>query len=150
MADYAGAVAAIRSRLETNWLTTRISFQNETPAQPWPPVDGDSVLQPWVHLEVAGLGSRLWTFGTVGQRGWRYDGMIYVHVFVPVGSGLAQAQQYAVTIGELFRAAKFYDDGLGSYVRTLNPQVDGGATSDDDGNWFRVTLAVDFTYWHRG
>lgn len=150
MADYAGAKAAIRARLDAGWATTRITYQNEQPAVPWPPMDGSGVLLPWVNLEIIGLGSQPWTFGTTGNRGWRYDGLIYVHVFVPVNSGIETADQYACTIGELFRAAKFYDDGLGSYVRTLSPQVDGGDSGDDDGATFRVTATIDFTYWHRG
>lgn len=150
MADYAGAKAAIRSRLEANWTTTRITYQNETPAAPWPPKRASGSPAPWVNLEIIGNGSHLWTFGTDGNRGWRYDGVIMVHVFVPVGEGIEQADEYAVAIGEIFRAAKFYDDGLGSYVRTLSPQLDGGGSGDDDGKWFRVTMSVDFTYWHRG
>lgn len=149
MADYAGAKAAIRSRLEAGWATTRITYQNEQPAEPWPPRNGSNVLEPYVNLEIISLGSEIWTFGTESNRGWRYDGLINVHVFTPVGSGDSLANTYAVTIGELFRAAKFYDDGLGNYIRTLSPQVDGGDTSDDEGNWFRVTMTVDFTYWHR-
>lgn len=150
MADYAGAKAAIRARLETGWTTTRITFQNEQPASPWPPVNGDAEIVPWVNLEVVGTGSQIWTFGTEGNRGWRYDGLIYVHVFTPVNTGEAIANQYAVAIGELFRAAKFYDEDPGSYIRTLSPQVDDGDSGSDDGNWFRVTMTVDFTYWHRG
>jgi hypothetical protein len=148
MADYGGALAAIRSRLEAGWTTTRITYQNERPAEPWPPKTGN-VLTPWVNLEINHLGSQIWTFGTDGNRGWRYDGMVHVHVFTPINSGVELAQQYAVTIGELFRAAKFYDDGNGNFVRTLAPQVDGGDSGSDDGNWFRVTMTVDFTYWHR-
>jgi len=150
MADYAGAKAAIRSRLEANWVTTRLSFQNEQPPAPWPPTNGDGELLPWAQLEIASLGSQIWTFGTEGNRGWRYDGLIYVHVFTPVGDGEALANQHAVAIGEIFRAAKFYDDGQGSYIRSLSPQVDDGDSGSDDGNWFRVTMTVDFTYWHRG
>lgn len=150
MADYAGAKAAIRALLDAGWLTTRITYQNEQPAEPWPPLNAAQVLLPWINLEIASTGSQIWTFGTEGNRGWRYDGLIHVHVFVPVGSGIELADQYACTIGELFRAAKFYDDGLGSYIRTLSPQVDGGGSGDDDGTTFRVTMTVDFTYWHRG
>lgn len=150
MADYAGAKAAIRSRLEAGWTTTRITYQNEQPAAPWPPVDVDGVLLPWVNLEIASLGSQIWTFGTKGNRGWRYNGIIYVHVFTPVGGGDAQANDLAVAAGEIFRAAKFYDNGAGSYVQSLSPQVDDGDSGSDDGNWFRVTTSVDFTYWHRG
>ena len=150
MADYAGAKAAIKSRLSTNWTTTRITYQNEDPAEPWPPKRANESPAPWVNLEITGTGSQIWTFGTDGNRGWRYDGIIQVHVFVPTGEGIELADQYAVTIGEIFRAAKFYDDGLGSYVRTLAPQVDGGGSGSDDGKWFRTTMTVDFTYWHRG
>lgn len=150
MADYAGAVAAIKQRLADNWSTTPITYQNEDPEQPFPPTRGNGSLAPWVNLEIMGEGSSIWTFGTIGNRGWRYPGTIHVHVFVPVGEGTDQAFEYAVSIGEIFRAAKFYDDGLGSYVRSLSPQVDGGGSGDDDGAWFRVTMSVDFIYWHRG
>lgn len=152
MADYAGAKAAIRARLEAGWTTTRIAYQNEDPAQPWPPKRPNGSPAPWVHLEITRTDGGIWTFGTAGNRGWRYDGFILVHVFVPTGEGDALADQYAVTIGELFRAAKFYDDGNGSYIRTLAPDVDEGGDTDDGktGKWFRVTMTVDFTYWHRG
>lgn len=149
MANFAGAKAAIRSRLEAGWTTTRITYQNEDPAEPWPPVRGSGSPAPWVNLEIISAGGGIWTFGTDGNRGWRYDGLIHVHVFVPVGEGIEQADQYADTIGELFRAAKFYDDGNGNYVRTLAPLPSDGGSGDDDGKWFRVTMTCDFVYWHR-
>ena len=149
MADYAGAKAAIRSRLEANWTTTRITYQNEAPASPWPPKRPNGSPAPWVNLEIDDIGGGIWTFGTDGNRGWRYDGLIHVHVFVPTGEGDGQADTYAVTIGEIFRAAKFYDDGNGNYIRTLAPMIGRGGSGDDDGKWFRVTMTVDFTYWHR-
>ncbi|MER8615968.1 hypothetical protein NKG99_03805 [Mesorhizobium sp. M1409] len=152
MADYAGAKAAIREWLEDNWTTTPITYQNEDPEQPWPPLRTSGSPAPWIHLRIRDTGSRIWTFGTANNRGWRYDGQIIVHVFTPVGEGTAEADQCAVAIGEIFRAAKFYDDGLGSYIRTLAPEVIGGdnATESEDGKWFGVTMSVDFTYWHRG
>ncbi|NGO50428.1 hypothetical protein [Allomesorhizobium camelthorni] len=150
MPDYAGAKAAIRSRLETNWTTTRITYQNETPADPWPPVDGSGVLQPWANLEIVGSGSRIVGQGTPGNHVWRYDGIIYVHVFTPVGAGIELGDQYAVAIGEIFRAAKFYDATPGFGVRTLAPSIDDADSGDDDGNWSRTTMHCDFTYWHRG
>jgi hypothetical protein len=69
---------------------------------------------------------------------------------VPVASGADLAFQHAVAIGELFRAATFYDDTPGHAVRTLAPEIDGGGSADDDGDWFRVTMSCPFTYWHRG
>lgn len=149
MADYAGAKAAIKARLVAGWTTTRITYQNEQPESPWPPKRANGSPAPWVNLEIEDLESQIWTFGTVGNRGWRYDGFIHVHVFVPTGEGIEQATQYALTIGELFRAAEFYEDGNGNCVRTLAPQIGRGGSGDDDGKWFRVTMTVEFIYWHR-
>ncbi len=150
MPDFAGAKAAIRSRLEAGWTTTRITYQNETPAAPFPPTGAGAVLVPWVNLEVEGGEAEIVGTGTPGNHVWTYEGTIMVHVFVPIGSGDALATQYAITIGELFRAAQFYDSTPGFAVRTLAPSVDPGGSADDDGLWFRVTMSVDFVYWHRG
>jgi hypothetical protein len=150
-ASYDGAVAAIRARFDAGWTTTRKTFQNEQPAAPWPPVDGDGILLPWVYLEIIGTGSEIYGQGTPGNHTWHYAGLIYAHVFAPVGAGGALAQQYAAEIGEIFRAAKFYDDVTpGCYVRTWSPRTDGGGSGDDDGNWFRISAVIDFEYWHRG
>lgn len=150
LASYAGAKAAIRARLVAGWTTTRITYQNEQPAAPWPPVDGNDGLLPWVNLEVVGTGSEIVGQGTPGNHAWRYDGLIYVHVFVPVGAGETLAGQYADQIGEIFRNARFYDDVQdGCYVRSWSPRQDGGGSGDDDGNWFRVTCTVDFEFWLR-
>lgn len=162
MSDYPGAKAAIRQRLVDGWSTTRITFQNETPADPWPPTTGDPTfpdLAPWVHLEIASLpGGGMRGAGVPGSQVWATYGYIYTHVFVPAGTGDAVATQYATTIGELFRAKVFYDSGDGCYVRTWMPRVDEGGDASDQadlawtntGSWFRVTMSVPFEYWHRG
>lgn len=146
--SYAGAVAAIRERLQANWTTTPIAFQNERFTHPTDPISGEGA--PWVYLEVIGNYSELRGAGTPGDNIWCYDGHILIHVFVPVNSGVELAQQLAVAAGEIFRAAGFYNDGQGSIVRSWSPQTDGGGISDDDGNWFRVTCTIPFEYFHRG
>ncbi len=151
MADYAGAETAIRNKLEAEWLTTRIAFVNEIPADPWPPVDGDMVLQPWVNLEVECYSAPIVGQGRPGNHVYRYDGIISVHVFIPAGGGTALGTQYATQIGEIFRRKKFYDDvSQGCCVRTEDPFVAGGDSGSDDGNWFGTTMTCAFTYWHRG
>lgn len=150
MPNYAGAKAAIKARLIANWPTTRITFQNEQPAEPWPPLNGSGELEPWINLEILGSGSEIAGTGTHGNHVWTYAGDILVHVFVPVNSSIELADQYAVAIGELFRAAEFYNDIPGYGVRTLAPSIDDGGSGDDDGNWYRVTMSCPFTYWHRG
>lgn len=164
MGDYAGAKAAIRQRLEDNWAATRLTFENETPADPWPPTEEDPDapdlpnLVPWAHLEIASTGSQMRGAGKPGSQVWQTLGFILVHVFVPAGIGDALATSHASAIGEIFRGKVFYDNGDGCYVRTWAPRVDEGgpATTTADiawantGNWFRVTMSCPFEYWHRG
>jgi hypothetical protein len=144
MASYAGAVAAIRSRLESNWTETPIRFQNEGFEPPADPETGAPA--PWVFLEVLGNTSEVRTFGLPGSHEWLYLGHILVHVFVPVYSGVERAQQIASDVGEIFRGAEFYNAEPGSAVRSWAPRTDGGETSDDEGNWFRVTCTVPFEF----
>lgn len=153
-ATYAGAKLAVRARLEAGWATTRIAVKNETPAEPWPPTDPVSLEpQPWVLLEIAGRGGRIFAQGQRGNHLWHYERTILVHVFVPKGAGDELATRYAEQIGELFRAAQFYDDVTpGAYVRCLTPSIDedDDSTADEDGLWYRRTVSIDMTYWHRG
>lgn len=152
MADFAGAVAAIRQRLIDNWSTTPIAFQNENFEPPADPNSGAPV--PWVFLEVIGNQSEQRSVGTPGSQEWLYEGHILAHVFVPVNSGVALAQGHAVAVGEIFRAAQFYDSAPGCCVRSgyggEGPRTDGGATDADDGNWFRVTCTIPFEFYYRG
>jgi len=156
MPDYAGAKDAIRQRFATAWgATTPIAGQNKGKPDgwsgAWPPVDGNGLLRSWVYLEILGTGAPLaGNSGVAGNRVWTYEGFINVHVFVPVGDGDATATALAIQAGEIFRAAEFYNSTPGFAVRTVSPSVDDGDTADDDGNWFRVTMTCDFTYWHRG
>lgn len=160
MGSLAGAKAAIRQRLEERWTSTRITVPNEMPAEPWPPRGAPdpeapdfAVFAPWVHLEIATLPAAMRGAGRPGHQVWVTDGFIYVHVFVPAGSGDQIANQYADEIGEIFRGALFYNHGDGCYVRSWAPRSDEGGdatTAADQGNWFRVTMSCPFQYWHRG
>jgi hypothetical protein len=152
MADYAGAVAAIKARFVEFWKTgddpkTPISFQNEAFADQ---------TGPWVYFEVIGNGSTLRGVGTPGSHVWLYRGLISIHIFVPDGSGPEVAHTLAVTAGEIFRAKQFYNDALGCCVRTgigpdgEGPRTDGGASDADNGNWWRVTCTVPFEFYYRG
>ena len=146
MSDYAGAVAAIKERFVEAWTETPIAFANQDPPQePWPPASGA-----WIYFEVIGNGSDMRSIGVPGDHMWTYRGNIFAHVFVPVGYGVEEPQRLAVAAGEIFRAATFYDDGQGSKVVCISPQVDGGGSDADQGNWFRMTATVPFNYYHRG
>lgn len=150
MADYAGAKAAIRSRLEANWTTTRITYMNERPAEPWPPVDTNGAPAPWVNLEIQCNDAPIYATGQAGNNVYRYEGVVMVHVFMPEGMGTTLADQYAVTIGEIFRRKTFYNSTLGHWVRTEDPFPAGGNSRSDDGLWFGTTMSCQFAYWYRG
>jgi len=146
MADYAGAVAAIKARMAANWTTTPVVYQNA--ANEYDPATATQT--PWVFFEVIGSSSGLRGVGMPGNHVWLYRGFIAAHVFVPINTGTDQAQQYANSIGEIFRAEGFYDNGDGAQVRTWAPRTDGGGSDADDGNWWRVSCVIPFEYLHRG
>lgn len=146
MADYAGAVAAIKARMAENWTTTPVVYQNA--ANAYDPSANTQAA--WVYFEVIGSSSGLRGVGTPGDHVWLYRGFIAAHVFVPINTGTEIAQQYAVNIGEIFRAKGFYEAGNGAQVRTWSPRTDGGESDADDGNWWRVTCTIPFEYFHRG
>lgn len=151
MADYAGAVAAIKARLSANWSTTRIVETNQR-LENWPPVDANGDPTPWVLIEVIGNDARQTSTGSPGGS-WHVDeGHVVVHVFVETKRGTETALQYAVTIGEIFRNEQFYTETAGHAVRTWTPRVDGGGNADVEGvpsgSWYRVTVTIPFEYLH--
>jgi hypothetical protein len=155
----------IRTFFEAGWgATTRVAYENEPPAAPWPPVNGASELVPWAFLEIVVTGSELaGATGLKGRRLWRDYGLIHVHVFVPIGSGKVAANSLAKDAGEIFRAAAFHEGPDGRAIRTLAPMVSAGGSAGDDqrlgqitgtnsihSDWFRATMTVEFNYFYRG
>lgn len=161
MPDYFGAVSAIKVRLVEQWVDgnsnplTLIVYVNAQPEPPFPPIDQSTGNPaPFLVCEVAGIKSDPYTFGNVGNRFFVYDGLILLHVLIPINDGTDVAQQLAVTAGEIFRTATFYVDANGSYIRTIAPNPpDGGSAADLEGvtagNTFRVTVTVPFQFFLR-
>jgi hypothetical protein len=161
MPDYPGAVSAIKARFIAQWVDgsnnplTAIAYVNKQPEPPFPPVDpATGNPAPVVIFEVIGTSSSPYSFGNLGNRFFVYDGLIILHVLVPIDEGDARAQVLAVNAGEIFRAATFYQDANGSYVRTLAPNPpDGGGKADIEGLQigpsFRTTVTIPFQYFHR-
>lgn len=151
MPDIAGAMAAIEQRLADNWSTTRIAYANTTPDQPWPPTDPNTGnAAPWVLIETVNTLDNPRAVGQPGNQFWFYEGLVHVHVFVPLNFGIADARNYASQIGDIYRNKTFYNSVDGYQVRTIAPRVDGGDSASDDGTWFRVTATIPFEYYHRG
>lgn len=164
MPSYAGAVAAIKAQLAAGWIDvsgnpkTLIVYVNKQPEPPFPPVDpATGNPAPFLICEVIGTRSDGFSFGSPGNRFFRYDGLIILHVLVPIDEGADRAEQLAIVAGDLFRTAIFYQDANGSYVRTVAPNPpDGGLGRKlmylegvDEGSSFGVTVTVPFQYFHR-
>lgn len=150
VADYAGALAAIRQRFIDNWTTTPIAYVNEA-AEPAVDVNGFPIT--WVFFEVVNSGSRIEGFGSTGNNTVVYFGLIKAHVFAPVNTGIDDCYAKALAIGEIFRNKVFYDAAtVGCYVRSgyrmdEPPRVDQGDASSSDGQWFAVTATIPFEFW---
>jgi len=144
MADYAGAVAAMRARFEGASLAPA-EYQNEDPPQsPWPPA---APAVPWIYFEVIEAQTALRGVGLPGNQTWLTSGHIFIHVFVPKGYGLAEHLTLAGRAGDVFRSATFYNAEPGAKVVCLGPTVQGGDSASDDGNWFSVTVAIPFDFY---
>lgn len=125
------AKAAIRAKLEAEWQATPIAWPNEGFDRP--------TQEPWVYVEILGGGSESTVFGSDGKRVARDDGIIFAHVFVPVGTGEAVATEYAVQLGEIFRVKRF------NGISTGAPSVGVGEQGDDDGLYWRVSVSIPFS-----
>jgi hypothetical protein len=142
MADYAGAVAAMKARFAAAWTETPITYANQDPPQqPWPPAT------PWVYVEFIQSNSSLRALGSPTNRSWLTLGHIFIHVFVPINYGIEEPQRLAVAAGEIFRAQTFYNDGLGAKVVCYAPATQGGASDADNGDWFRLTASIPFEFY---
>jgi hypothetical protein len=143
MADYAGAVAAMRARFEADFTAAPVVFQNEDPpATPWPPQPP----APWVYFEVIQAASNLRGVGLPGNQTWLTTGHVFAHVFAPKGYALPEHLALAGQAGEVLRAKTIYNTDPGARVTFYAPSVQGGGSASDDGNYFGVTVAIPFEF----
>lgn len=149
MASLAGAFAAIEARLSANWTTTGISYENRDEAAKQ---DAEGNPVPWVFVEFEMDEARIIGVGTPGDHVVKEWGAIRILVFTPAGVGAGLARTYAGQIGEIFRAAKFYDSEPNTYVRTWTPRIGRGTegvSQNPDGTWWCVSVSVPFEFYHR-
>ena len=145
MADWAGAVAAMRACFEGAFSAVPVKYQNENPPEnPWPPANP---AKPWIYFEVIQAQTALRGVGLPGSQTWLTVGHIFIHTYVPTGFGLAAHLALAGQAGDVFRAATFYNAEPGAKVVCYGPSVQGGDSSSDDGNWFCVTVAIPFEFY---
>lgn len=147
-ATLAGALEAIEARLSANWTTSRIIMDNDRREDPWPPMDENGNLLPWVFVELDDISADIIGFGTSTNNTVLDSGLCKFHVMVPTGQGLATARAQAVAIGEIFRQQMFFTSEASVAVRTLTPRI-GREASVDEGNFVSMTATVPYEFYHR-
>jgi hypothetical protein len=134
----------MRARFAGAFNAAPVKYQNEDPPEnPWPP----SPAKPWIYFEVIQAQTTLRGVGLPGSQTWLTVGHIFIHTYVPTGFGLADHLALAGKAGDVFRAATFYNDEPNTKVVCYGPSVQGGGSSDDDGNSFGVTVAIPFEFY---
>ena len=118
----------IEGRLNSNWATTRIAFENVEFATP-------RTDEAWVRLNIFEENSERVSIGNPGCH--RTSGLIVVSVFTPKNTGTQVARDYADTIAEIFRDQQF--NGITCYE--TEPRNRG-----DFQSWYQYDLNVRFSW----
>jgi len=125
---------AVRAHLGANWSETDIAWENENFV---PPVEAG-----WVAVEVSGTTYAQQSIGAETQAANRWDeeGVLWVHVFVPTGTGSSTARRRAKAIADIFRGAKLLDDAL----EFTDASIGLGDVGDDAGATWSITVSIDW------
>lgn len=116
----------LRTLLDEEWTACPVSYQNEDFTAPYG--------SPWVYVEILPVDADGSSFNSPGLRVRSAIGLIALHVFVPTGTGTREAFSLADQLAALLNFRT-----LSTGVETAAASVAGGETSDDEGNWYRVS-----------
>jgi hypothetical protein len=132
---------AVRAYLIEHWIETPINFENgdrHPEYQEFPP----NPPAPFVQFEITGTFYGQQSIGADEQADNRWDeeGVIWMHILVPVGTGGSEARRLAKRAANLFRGTTLLDGDL----EFMDASIGMGAPADDDGNWWRVSVSIDW------
>lgn len=132
-----GVYDAIRAYIEANWTQVEIRWPNETYEAP---PDG-----PWIAFEIFGTDYSQQTIGMTQQADNRWDeeGHIWFHFFLPRGRGSSNLRGAAKAMTNLFRGLRLMNDDL----EFMDAAVGPGGSGDEEGNWFRVSVSIQWRHW---
>ena len=133
---------AIKDYLITNFTTTPLQFENEPAIDTNDPATG--LPAPWVQVEMTGTLYGQVSIGAATQatNRWDEEGQLWLHVFVPTGTGGHTARLHAKSLADLFRGTTL----SGGSLEFMDAQIGMGEPGDEDGAWFRISLVVDWRY----
>jgi hypothetical protein len=120
---------AIESRVQTNWTTTPIKFEN---------VPFKETKDAYVALFILeGEGQQV-SLGTPATRRW--PGVIIIQVFVPEDSGTKLAKTYADALAAIFDRVQFSSGNSGT-ISCRIPSVETVGAKD---GWHQTNVTVPF------
>lgn len=130
---------AIRSFLTEHWTTTPIAWENETPPAT---VDAQGAAIAWVLVEMTGTLYGQMSIGASLQADNRWDeeGQLWLHVFVPKGTGGSLVRQHAKALADLFRGTRLVNDS----IEFRDASIGMGEPGDEQGKWFRVSCNIEW------
>lgn len=128
---------AVRAHVEQRWTFTEIRWPNETYDAP---PDG-----PWVIFEIFGTvyGQQSLGMDIQADNRWDHEGHIWFHVMVPQGAGSTNIRGAAKALADLFRGLRLMNQKLEFMDASIGP----GASADETGNWFRVSVSIQWRNW---
>ncbi len=133
---------AIKTYLTDNWSSSPLQWENEVAINTNDPVTGTPA--PWVMPEMTGTlyGQESIGAETQATNRWDEEGQLWLHVFVPVGTGGHTARHLAKSLADLFRGTTL----LSGNLEFLDAQIGMGEPGSEDGTWFRVSLKIDWRH----
>lgn len=130
--------SAIEARLAANWATTPILYENMS-------MDliktNGAMPESFVMIEIVPYENTQRSIGDDGNRLYTTEGFIYLHIFTPAGSGAGLSDEYADSLGQIFRGKEF--DGVVCYG--ISPFGEAGS-GDDEGRYWRTSLKCRFDF----
>jgi hypothetical protein len=127
---------AIRAYMNTSWTATPVRWENERFT---PPLEGG-----WVGVETTGTLYAQQSIGESNQADNRWDeeGVLWLHVFVPIGTGASLARGYAKQLADKFRGLLLLNDSLEFRDSFIGRGGAHNATQNETGSWYRVTVYI--------
>ncbi len=129
-----------RAKLEAAGLGISFAWPNEAfdvPARPASGAVSDALPYMWAAVEMTGQ-----TLAPMELAGgvWLETGTLYVHIMTPTGWGTDDARTVGKAVANVFR-------GLAAApVVYLRASIGDGSAEDEDGAWWRLTVAIDWRY----
>lgn len=128
------AFDAIKGRITEVWADeTPVVYENEAFPTPNKPA-------PFLYVEIFGTSYEQASLGAdpQSQNKWRENGLLLLHMMVPNGSGTSQARIYAKQLAAMFRGQEV------SGVVFRDMSIGASEPGDEDGNYYRMTVRVDW------